>query len=192
MCHKAGCRLAAVCFVIWKEIMSVYTCRSRGLWILVFLTVVFVLGAGSAGRGLADPTKPGDCAACHGDESVLPEGHVPTADMDTEGCLACHGKATPLTLRSKMPLSHFHSLSGVTCQDCHGENETPQALSTEQCLICHGTLEDLAARTSDSKPENPHSTPHGPTYVACDLCHKQHAKSENFCFECHDFEFVVP
>lgn len=170
--------------------MRVY--NHRVFWFLMLLAVVFALVAGPIESGLADPTNPGDCVACHQAGSVLPEGHVPTADMDAEGCLVCHGKATPLALQSKMPLGHFHSLSGVTCQACHGETETPQALSTEQCLVCHGSFEDLAARTSGTKPENPHSSPHGPTYVACDLCHKQHEKSENFCAECHDFEFVVP
>lgn len=164
----------------------------QGHWCLGLLFAAFIMVVGASGPGLADPTLPGDCVACHGADSVLPEGHVPTTDMDTEGCLACHGKATSSALQSKLPLSHFHSLSGVTCQACHGATEKPQALSTEQCLGCHGSLEDLAAATSDVKPANPHSTPHGPTYVACDLCHKQHEKSENFCAECHDFEFVVP
>lgn len=171
-------------------------CDFRGrwsdLWLSRVMMTVFVLIAVSSVPGLADPAKPGDCMACHGAEGVLPESHVPTSDMDAKGCLACHGTATPLTLRSKMPLSHMHALSGVTCQACHGATETPGALTTEQCLACHGSFDDLADRTSNAQPENPHSSPHGPTYMACDLCHKQHEKSENFCAECHDFEFVVP
>ena len=62
----------------------------------------------------------------------------------------------------------------------------------EQCLACHGSFETVAARTANVKPQNPHSSPHGNTYTACDLCHHQHAKSENFCAQCHNFKFVVP
>lgn len=165
--------------------------------IFFLMALILVFAATSGVSVLAAPkkletAKAGDCAACHGTDKVLPQGHAPTAGMTGEACLGCHQKGSPLALRMKMPLSHFHQLQGVTCQKCHGNTKTPAALSTEQCLACHGSMEKVAARTAKVKPNNPHASPHGKTYIACDLCHHQHAKSENFCAQCHDFKFAVP
>jgi uncharacterized CHY-type Zn-finger protein len=173
------------------------TDRQMALRIFFLMALVLMFSATSGGSLLAAPkklatAKAGDCAACHGADKVLPDGHAPTAAMNGETCLGCHQKGSPLALYTKMPLSHFHQLKGVTCQVCHADLKAPQALSTEQCLACHGSFEKVAARTANVKPHNPHSSPHGNPYTACDLCHHQHAKSENFCAQCHAFKFVVP
>ncbi|MBO6639925.1 MAG: cytochrome c3 family protein [Roseitalea sp.] len=156
--------------------------------------IVFAVVAGFTGAVLGSPEDGGDCASCHQSEQVLPAGHPPTAGMDLDGCLACHVDGTPLTLHSAMPLSHQHMLAGITCADCHGEEDVvaPAPMTTEQCLVCHGPLEALGALTADVQPTNPHMTPHGPTFAECDLCHQVHEPSQNFCADCHDFEFVVP
>lgn len=156
---------------------------------------VFAIVAVFASSVLGSPEDGGNCLACHAaGEEVLPESHPPTIGMDLEGCLACHVDDTPLTLHGAMPLSHQHMLAGVTCADCHGEENVaaPAPMSTEQCLVCHGPLEALGALTADVKPTNPHITPHGPTFAQCDLCHQVHQPSQNFCADCHDFEYVVP
>ncbi|MBL7250531.1 cytochrome c3 family protein [Alloalcanivorax marinus] len=89
-------------------------------------------------------------------------------------------------------LDQHHALNDVPCQACHGAAEPPTAVATEQCLGCHGPLEDLGALTEKVSPTNPHSTPHGATFAECDLCHRVHGPSENFCAQCHDFKFTVP
>ncbi len=89
-------------------------------------------------------------------------------------------------------LDQHHALNDVPCQACHGDAEPPTAVATEQCLGCHGPLEDLGARTEKVTPTNPHSTPHGATFAECDLCHRVHGPPENFCAQCHDFNFTVP
>jgi len=38
---------------------------------------------------------PGDCATCHGEEQVLPTGHVDTKNMKLAQCVICHKKDTP-------------------------------------------------------------------------------------------------
>lgn len=145
------------------------------------------------GSGPGNSQDGGDCASCHVDEQVLPDGHPPTAGMDLQSCTACHADNTPLALQTAMPLSHFHMLAGVTCADCHGEDiATPAPMTTNQCLACHGPLEALGALTADVQPTNPHLTPHGPAFAECSLCHQVHQPSENFCADCHDFEFKVP
>lgn len=171
------------------ELKSSWRVRWATLAIALLLVVT---GAPAAMSFLMHSEDPGDCATCHGDAAVLPEGHVPTAGMKLEGCVTCHAPDTPLDLHSAIPLDHHHLLSGVTCQACHGSAETPAPMSTSQCLACHGPLEALAELTKDVKPTNPHWSPHGATYTQCDLCHQVHKPSEDFCAQCHDFNFKVP
>lgn len=159
---------------------------------ILVAVIAMLSGTVAAQAPLQHSDDPGDCATCHGGGQVLPDGHVPTAGMSLEGCSACHVPETALSLRSAMPLDHHHLLSGVTCQTCHENPETPTPMSTSQCLACHGPLEELAARTAEARPTNPHSTPHGPTFAECDLCHQVHKESEDFCAQCHNFNYVVP
>ncbi len=135
--------------------------------------------------------KGGDCSACHGKDQVLPKSHADTKTMNWEACKACHTKEN-LSLTGKMPNSHHHILSGVNCVKCHGKTKKPEALTMEQCVACHGSTATLAEKTKDVKPTNPHTSPHYGTELDCNLCHKQHAKSENYCIQCHKFDFKVP
>lgn len=166
---------------------------SRFRLVSIVVAVLVIMSGGVVAQStMPHSDDPGDCATCHGDVQVLPEGHPSTAGMGLETCVACHAPGTPLALLSAIPLDHHHLLSGVTCQTCHGSTEAAAPISTSQCLSCHGPLEELADRTAEVRPANPHSTPHGPTFVECDLCHKVHRESENFCAQCHDFNYVVP
>lgn len=135
----------------------------------------------------------GDCAACHRDDPVLPEGHVATVGMPLAHCRTCHTPQSDLSLAGLLPLDHTHALAGFGCASCH--DTTAAAMrepKTETCLSCHGSLDDIAAQTADVSPTNPHSSPHGSPYAECALCHMQHQASENFCATCHDFEFDLP
>jgi hypothetical protein len=124
-------------------------------------------------------------------EKVLPEKHTATKDMNKDACKACHTKDA-MNLTGKMPGSHSHQLAGVNCEKCHGKTGKPEALTMEQCVACHGSTEKLAEKTKDVKPTNPHTSPHYGTNLDCNLCHHQHAKSENYCSSCHKFDFKVP
>jgi len=135
--------------------------------------------------------KGGDCAACHVKEKKLPEKHADTKAMTWTACKACHTK-TNLNLIGKLPGSHVHHLAGVNCIKCHGKTKTPEALTMEQCVACHGSTAKLVEKTKDVKPTNPHTSPHYGTELDCNLCHRQHAKSENYCAQCHKFDFKVP
>ncbi|PKN76507.1 MAG: hypothetical protein CVU52_04495 [Deltaproteobacteria bacterium HGW-Deltaproteobacteria-10] len=111
--------------------------------------------------------------------------------MNREGCKACHTKDN-LSLTGKLPGSHVHHLSDVNCVKCHGKTKKPEALTMEQCVACHGSTAKLAEKTKDVKPSNPHTSPHYGTELDCNLCHHQHAKSENYCAQCHKFNFKTP
>lgn len=161
---------------------------------LVLLCALVLIGlsqASWAAPKLLPQAKAGDCKACHGTEKVLSEGHPDTAAMAWEACGACHREGK-MKLAGKIPGSHIHQLRGVTCVKCHGTAKKQAALTMDQCIACHGSPDKLAEKTAKVKPSNPHTSPHYGTTLDCNFCHKQHAKSENFCAQCHDFKYSVP
>ena len=164
--------------------------------LLIGLCLAVLLLVGTAVSTMAAPkriatAKPGDCAACHGSQKVLPQDHKDTKGMSYQGCLECHEKTGAQSLRTKLPGSHMHQLSGITCAKCHGKTKAPKEVKMKQCVVCHST-EKIVEKTAKVKPQNPHESPHYGTNLDCNVCHHQHAKSENFCSQCHKFDFVVP
>jgi len=145
---------------------------------------------GTAATQRLERAAPGDCAACHGSQKVLSAAHVKTKGMDLAACRKCHVGETA-SLMGKMPLGHTHLLQGVGCAKCHGNAKTRKAVETARCLSCHVSGEKVAERTAKTK-ENPHDSPHYGTTLDCNLCHRQHAKSKNYCTQCHTFKVVVP
>ena len=119
--------------------------------------------------------------------AVLPKDHPATKDQDKSQCAECHNGKKAESLRGKLPLGHSHHLEGVSCADCHGQGD-PQAVPTDKCLECHDSGEALAKITApkDKKSLNPHESPHYGTELDCELCHHAHAKSDNYCAQCHD------
>ncbi len=159
------------------------------LILILFLVLGTAWVVGAAPKLLSN-AKPGDCKACHGDQKVLPDGHAKIEGMTWKECQNCH---TPKqqNLLGKIPASHVHLLGGVTCVQCHGKGQ-PKAVEMATCVKCHGSPDDLAKKTANVKPENPHTSPHYGTTLDCNLCHHQHAKSENYCNQCHTFDYKVP
>lgn len=135
--------------------------------------------------------KPGNCAVCHGQEKVFSPSHVDTKEMAYKDCLGCHEKAGPQKLQGKLPGSHLHRLRGINCEKCHGKAKKAGEVKMKQCLTCHDA-DKLAEKTAKVKPENPHTSPHYGTSLDCNLCHHQHQKSENYCNQCHKYDFTVP
>ena len=60
----------------------------------------------------------------------------------------------------------------------------------EKCLSCHGPYDKLADKTDGKGAHNPHSSHQGD--LSCDSCHHVHKESQNYCSQCHQFEFDVP
>jgi len=106
-------------------------------------------------------------------------------------CAACHAKGGATALSGKLPLSHTHQLAGVTCKSCHDNPRKAEPAKSTKCLTCH-TGDAIFAATAAVKPRNPHGSPHYGKESDCNLCHHQHEKSENFCTQCHKFDFKVP
>jgi len=168
--------------------------KNRGTVRMVcFIAVtIIILTTPYFGNLSAKPKKmegvsPGDCGVCHEGEKVLPAGHVATKGMADATCKGCHKGGT--NLRGKLPLSHSHQLSAVTCADCHGTTRPAKPLEQKKCLSCHADYKKIAIQTDKTLPP-PHDSHMGD--LDCGLCHHQHSRSENFCIQCHEWKFLVP
>lgn len=81
-----------------------------------------------------------------------------------------------------------HVAKGVTCNSCHGEDlKNPKLPDDATCTQCHNK-DALAEKTKDLPGANPHKAPHN---GECINCHLQHEPPENYCAQCHKFDFNV-
>jgi hypothetical protein len=135
--------------------------------------------------------KPSECATCHTGKSPLPKDHVTTSGLTMKDCESCHAKGSSTALAGKLPLSHVHQLSGATCAQCHEDPKNPEPVAKIKCMSCHD-MEKVAAATAGVKPTNPHTSPHYGKKSDCNICHHQHEASENYCSQCHQFNFKLP
>ncbi len=173
------------------------TRRGRSVaWLLcaIGFTMLFVVpaGWGEPSQKVRRPENVpiGDCKACHEAAVPRPADHKETKDMELADCTSCHAKGTR-EFWTKLPLGHIHGLNGVGCRECHEATGDPKPVETKKCLGCHGGIEKVAALTAKLDPD-PHKSPHYGTELDCELCHHQHAKSDNFCSQCHSWELRVP
>lgn len=170
--------------------MNIRALSDKSAFVLAAALVLAGTTAFAAPKRLAT-AKPDNCVACHGKEQVLPAGHPKTAKMTFANCQECHPKDGPASLSGKLPLSHKHHLSGANCVQCHGKSKKKEPVAAEVCHTCHEP-EQLARKTSGIKPQNPHTSKHYGTSLDCNNCHHQHEKSEDFCIQCHSFNFKLP
>ncbi|MEI6154694.1 MAG: cytochrome c3 family protein [Deltaproteobacteria bacterium] len=159
---------------------------------LFFFTAFFGLETVWGQQKTFKNADPGDCNVCHEDGKALSKNHPDTIRMNLKTCKACHkdGQAEgkkPVSLAGKIPVSHTHALGGKDCKACHGEELKPP--DAGNCLACH---KDYGAKKNRLNPSLPkvHDTHMGD--LSCDLCHKAHGKSVNFCSQCHDWKYTVP
>ena len=83
-----------------------------------------------------------------------------------------------------------HGVKNVTCKECHGEKNEITAPDINQCSKCHAP-DEIEKKTQGIKPQNPHVSPHYGNKLDCTLCHLQHAAPDNYCAQCHSFDFKV-
>jgi formate-dependent nitrite reductase cytochrome c552 subunit len=110
--------------------------------------------------------------------------------------------------------AHAHAEYDVACLDCHvptleevvnglvvylqGEYEVPlkeMNYPKDDCFRCHehGSYEQIIEMTADLKSAvgaNPHDSPL--LQIECQLCHKMHRDSEDYCAQCHAYVWDVP
>lgn len=164
----------------------------RGLCLLLALLALALMAMPAQGAPARNPrARAGDCPACHGAQAVLPATHPPTRDMDLKRCRSCHAPATAHDLTGTLRGSHLHALSGVACARCHTGAAPDADVDFERCLACHDPVA-LAQASAGRGAVNPHDSPHYGKQADCNLCHHQHARSEDYCAHCHSFELHVP
>lgn len=78
-----------------------------------------------------------------------------------------------------------HKALKIKCQGCHGVAKPKKAAPPEACDKCHQSLEAVAERTANLKP-NPHKNhiTEG-SEVACTQCHGAHKADDIACERCH-------
>lgn len=102
---------------------------------------------------------------------------------------------TSMTASSVFAADNFgsqrHISKGLTCETCHGPDKAnPKEPTTDTCTQCHN-VSALVAKTAKVKPTNPHTSPHYQDRLDCINCHLQHDTPQNFCNQCHTFDFKV-
>lgn len=95
-------------------------------------------------------------------------------------------------LAAGVMLADRHVQKGMQCVVCHGPDMAkPEPVSMDTCTNCH-PVKALVSKTASVKPTNPHTSPHYADELECSNCHMGHSAPENFCNQCHQFNFVVP
>lgn len=106
--------------------------------------------------------------------------------------LACAALLACSSAQSSDFLADRHAKMGLSCESCHGTGDAKiDQPGIDQCTVCHDT-QKLVETTKHVKPKNPHTSPHYQDRLDCVNCHYGHEKSENFCAQCHKFDFKVP
>ena len=100
-------------------------------------------------------------------------------------CLAMSGNATAAGMGADR-----HIELGLKCESCHGPEKKIETPEKAQCLQCHDAKK-IAEKTKGVKPHNPHDSPHYHQDLDCTLCHVQHGVPENYCAQCHKFDYKV-
>lgn len=108
----------------------------------------------------------------------------------TAACVAAMAVATAAgAADAKKFGADRHVARGIQCVMCHGSDmKNPQLPEEATCVQCHNKA-NLAEKTKNLKPSNPHAAPHNGD---CTLCHMQHEAPVNYCAQCHQFDFKVP
>lgn len=126
---------------------------------------------------------------------------------DPQSCAKCHLiKPYVETWKSSDFLDHKHQKSGIGCLECHQVTRQQERqhvakfnkktykspleereYDNELCFRCHGSYKDIIERTKDYEskglPRNPHESHYGE--MDCNMCHKAHRTSIDYCSQCH-------
>ncbi len=126
---------------------------------------------------------------------------------DPESCAKCHMiKPYVETWKASDFLVNRHAKAGIGCMECHqlpiqqqkenvakSEKNAYKAPLEERefgndlCFRCHGSYKEIIERTKDFKAKGLAKNPHDSHYgeIDCNLCHKAHRVSVDYCSQCH-------
>jgi|WetSurMetagenome_2_1015567.scaffolds.fasta_scaffold35459_3 hypothetical protein len=78
-----------------------------------------------------------------------------------------------------------HKALKIACVGCHGEEDPKKPATAEACSKCHQSLEAVAERTKNLKPNPHHNHLTEGSEVACTQCHASHKADDIICERCH-------
>ena len=174
------------------------------LGVVLALTAAMWTLAGCAPK--AEPSAPAASEQKDGNGgSSAMDGQPVNWTMDSD-CSMCHTVEAASATDASCPQASAHEAEGVTCVQCHTDEA---ALSTEHadvkfgdkaatkatvvtvdpetCISCHGTMEEMAAKTADSRrspttkrgttvnPDVPSNEARGEP-ATCTDCHNNHSR----------------
>jgi len=156
--------------------------KKRIVIVAVLLGVAVIGGVGAIGLWTYHE-QPQFCATCHImqpylDSWVASDYGAYAHAVEDVTCLECHVPTTQQQVDElvvymqgdfTVPLEEIE-VSDEFCFDCHLDDE-------------HTSLEEVVQRTSD-REVNPHQS-HLIGELDCDLCHRMHGLSEDYCAGCH-------
>jgi hypothetical protein len=91
-----------------------------------------------------------------------------------------------LSEETKKPFTaDSHKQRELACTACHSETKPTTTASPEACLTCHQSIEAVAEKTANRKP-NPHKN-HvtEASDLECTQCHHGHKADAPMCHQCH-------
>lgn len=127
---------------------------------------------------------------------------------DPRSCGGCHIiKPYVDSWKNSDFLAHKHGTAKVACAECHKlsakqKNRNVVAFKNKKykspleereygndlCFGCHGSYQEVRERTKDFGAKgllrNPHESHYGD--LDCNMCHKMHRTSIDYCSQCHE------
>ena len=108
---------------------------------------------------------------------------IPTSAKHKQDCTMCHQDGfKPVPTEKQLEQKHLREFIRILGYD------------SGCCLTCHAYINKGSYTLANGK-ENPHVSIHYlPETVDCNLCHREHGKSQNYCQACHadGLGFKVP
>lgn len=139
------------------------------------------------------PTTMKNCFSCHTaskDGEVIFPGH---SDMKApKDAMSGLYKYFESWMTSDL-LDGSHRRKGAYCLDCHKDYTDEDMVSDTKsaCMGCHGNDDEMVKKTADTKYiHNPHKSHY--VDLKCSACHRGHKPFEDFCAQCHPFNYKAP
>jgi hypothetical protein len=125
-----------------------------------------------------------------------------------QSCAGCHIiKPYVESWKNSDFLAHKHEQAKIACAECHQLNAKQKSQNiaafknrkykspldereygNDLCFRCHGSYQEVRERTKDFKDKgllrNPHESHYGD--MDCNMCHKIHRTSIDYCSQCHE------
>ncbi len=144
------------------------------------------------------------CESCHGKNMDMKNPEIPTI----ETCTGCHNTkdlvaktkdvkpkdVKPKDVKPKDVKPKDVKPKDVKPKDVKPKDVKPKDVKPKDVKPKDVKPKDVKpkdVKPKDVKPTNPHMSPHYQDTLDCTNCHLMHSEPDNFCNQCHQFDFKV-